>query len=300
MPKFMLLPVPLTDTEKLVLLDELSLMISEHESLEEQRKALPELIKNLEASLHIKNHAKKNGYVERDVEIREEANPFSAKVQRWRVDTGEQLADRAMDPEEAQMQLGQSSVPGPTPDNVRSLAEARERTDEQLAAGTPEEAEALREARLADERARRLEETLAGLAVIVIDREDGHFLAHVEGRVPGVAGESGLSGPIRDTPEAARAELLDEIRRLAQGSTSWDDVAAASAEVQRQAEIDKLAADQSADAANGPKRLLKAPKVAKGKKLRVLDGEGNPIPPPENANGVDTTPPPDGESPLAF
>lgn len=50
MPKTLLLPVPLTDEEKLILLDELSLMISQHESLEEQRKALPELIKNLEAS----------------------------------------------------------------------------------------------------------------------------------------------------------------------------------------------------------------------------------------------------------
>lgn len=279
MPKTMLLPVTITDTEKLVILGEVSMALAELEKLQEEKKRLPEAIKTLLGSIHLKNHALSAGVIEREVEIREEPNAFAAKVKRWRVDTGEAIADRNMDPDEAQLLLGNSAVPGPTPDNVRSLAEHREKTEEQLAAGTPEEAEALREARLADERAHRLEEAIAALTIVVIDREDGHFLAHVEGKVPGVAGEGGLSGPIRDTAEDARAELLSEIRRLAQGSTSWDDVAAASAEAQRQAEIDKLAAEQAAEAAKEPKRLLKAPKGAKGKKLKVQDGDGNPLPP---------------------
>lgn len=63
-----------------------------------------------------------------------------------------------------------------------------------------------------------------------------------------------------------------------------------------QAEIDQLAADQAADAAkSGPKRLLRAPKGAKSKRLKVIDGDGNPLPTDEVAPGpapeVDVTPP---------
>jgi len=292
MPKTMLLPVTITDTEKLVILGEVSLALTEVEKLEAEKKRLPEAIKTLLGSIHLKNHALSAGVIEREVEIREESNAFAAKVKVFRVDTGELVEERPMDPEEAQMQLGQSSVPGPAPDNVRSLAEHREKSEEQLAAGTPEEAEALREARLADERAGRLNEALAALTVNIVDRGDGTFVASVDGKVPGLAGEGGLTGPIRETADVARVDLINEIRRLAEGSTTWDDVAAASAEAQRQAEIDKLAAEQQAEAAKEPKRLLKAPKGAKGKKLKVQDGEGNPLPPPEDPNGVDTTPPP--------
>lgn len=283
----MLLPIDLTEAERLLVLSDLSTKLTALEALTEEKKAIPERIKSLMGAINHLNHSIATNTVEREVEVHEEPNAFGGTVKIFRVDTGAFVRERAMDPGERQLRLGDTPVPGPTPDNVRSLAEAREKTEEQLAAGTPEEAEALRDARLADDRARRLEETLAGLTVIVIDREDGHFLAHVEGKVPGVAGESGLSGPIRDTAEAARAELLDEIRRLAQGSTTWDDVAAASAEAQRQAEIDKLAADQAADAEKDkPKGGLQVPKGAKGRRTK---------PAKEEANGVDTTPPPGGD-----
>jgi hypothetical protein len=124
-----------------------------------------------------------------------------------------------------------------------------------------------------------MEAAIAALEVVTVDREDGTFVARVEGAVPGLAGVGGLPGPIRETAEAARLDLLDEIRRLAQGSTSWDDVAAASAEAQRLAEIDRLAAEQAADAEKGPKKLLKTPKGAKVKKLKIEDDGGNPLPP---------------------
>lgn len=185
--------------------------------------------------------------------------------------------------------LGNSSVPGPTPDNVRSLDEARDKAEEQIAAATPEEAEALRADRLAAERAQRREDQIAALTVIVVDREDGTFVARVEGAVPGLAGNMGLSGPIRETADAARVDLIDEIRRLMTDSVTWDAVAAASAETQRQVEIDKLAEEQAVDAAKGPKKMLKAPKGAKAKKLNVQDAEGNPLPP---AEPEPETPPP--------
>jgi len=283
MPKSAFLPVTITDAEKLVILGEVSAALEALEKLEAEKKRLPEAIKTLLGSIHLKNHALAAGVIEREVEIREEPNAFAAKVKIFRVDTGEFVRERAMDPDEAQMLLGQSAVPGPSPDNVRSMAEARERTEEQLAAATPEEAEAIRAERLNAERAQRMEDLIAALTVDVADRGDGSFVARVEGAVPGVASADGLSGPIRETADAARIDLLDEIRRLMAGSTTWDDVAAASAETQRLAEIERLANEQAADAAKGPKKLLKAPKGAKGKKTKA---------PAENPNWVDTTPPP--------
>ena len=290
MPKCMLLPVTITDTEKLVILDEVSVMLTEVEKLEAEKKRLPEAIKTLLGSLHLKNHALSAGVIEREVEIREEANPFSAKVQRWRVDTGEQLADRSMDPDEAQMMLGQSAVPGPTPDNVRSLAEARERTEEQLAAGTPEEAEALRMARLADEAASRAAETIDQLmagATVEVHGPDG-YVATVPA-APGLA--SGHAGPIRATPEEAVAELRSELARLLAGTAPAEQTPD---EVARAIEIEKLEAEQAADAAkDGPKKGLQAPKGSKARRTK---------PTKEETNGVDTTPPPapDGGEPLGF
>jgi hypothetical protein len=291
MPKTAFLPVIITDAEKLNILAEVSISLTELEKLEAEKKRLPEAIKTLLGSIHLKNHALATGVIEREVEIREEPNAFAAKVKIFRVDTGEWVRDRDMDPEEAQMQLGNSSVPGPTPDNVRSMAEARERSEEQLAAATPEEAEALRADRLAAERAQRIEDALVNVTIVVVDREDGTFVARAEGSIPGLAGDAGLAGPIRETAEAARVDLVDEIRRLMVGSTSWDDVAVASAETQRLAEIDRLAAEQATDAAKGPKKMLRAPKGAKGKKLKIEGENGEPLP-PSDPNGVDTTPPP--------
>lgn len=282
--KVMHLPVVITDTEKLVILAEQSALIAEIEKLKAEKARLPEAIKTLEGALYLKNHALVAGVIEREVEIREEANGFSANVQRWRVDTGERLADRVMDPEEKQMSLGKSSVPGPTPDNVRSLAEHREKTEEQLAAGTPEEAEALRVARLADEAAARAAETVDQLmqtSTIEMRGTEGYIASVSE--APGLA--SGLAGPIRPTPDEAVAELRNELARLLAGTATPatpSDLTAA--DVRRALEIEQLAADQAADAAKDkPKRGLQVPKGAKGRRTK---------PTKEETNGVDTTPPP--------
>lgn len=293
MPKTMLLPVQITDAEKLIISGEQSALITEIEKLKAEKAALPERIKTLEGSLYLKNHALIAGVIERDVEIREESNAFAAKVKIYRVDTGEFVKERGMDPEEAQMQLGNSSVPGPVPDNVRSLAEHREKTEEQLAAGTPEEAEALREARLADEREARINELVSALTIDVVDRKDGTFVARVTaGEVPGVAQSSGLSGPIRSDSGTALTDLVSEIRQRIIGAGG----AAAVNEEARAAEVAQLAADQQADDATArPKALLKPPKghkAKKGKKLKIEDADGAPLVDPENPDGVDTTPPP--------
>lgn len=277
--KFMLLPVTITDSEKLIILAEVSTALTEVEKLEAEKKRLPEAIKTLLGSIHLKNHALAAGVIEREVEIREEPNAFAATVKRFRVDTGEEVASRSMDPEEAQMQLGNSSVPAK--DNVRSLAEAREKTEEQLAAGTPEEAEALRNARLADEQMERVAGLIADLTITVGDRGDGTFVAQVvDGEVPGVAQAKGLAGPIRATADEARAELVSELERLILGTE-----VPAPAETARAAEIDQLAADQADDdAKTKPKKGLQVPKGAKGRRTKPAKTE--------DVNGVDTTPPP--------
>lgn len=271
MPKMMFLPVAIDDTEKLRVLAEVSEKLTEVEKLEAEKKRLPEAIKSLLGAIHIQNHALAAGVIEREVEIREEANPFSAKVKIFRVDTGEFVKERDMDPEEAQMQLGQSSVPGPAPDNVRSLSENREKTEEQLAAGTPEEAESLRAARLADEKEQRVLDLVAGLTIEVLDRGDGTFVAQVmAGEIPGIADAVRRSGPIRSDSGSALTELVREIRRMILGSGAVDPAPAG----------DDVARTEAADdAANKTKRLLKAPKGAKGKKLKIQNGKGEPLPP---------------------
>lgn len=272
MPKFAFLPVTITDTEKLVILGEVSTMLTEVEKLKAEKARLPEAIKTLEGSIHLKNHALVAGVIEREIEIRELPNAFAAKVKIFRVDTGEFVRERDMDPEEAQMELGQSSVPGPTPDNVRSLSEARAKTEEQLAAGTPEEAESLREARLADEREARVNELISALTIDVMDRGDGSFVARVTaGEVPGVAQAAGLSGPIRQDSGTALTDLVSEIRRLIIGAGG---AAAVNGEA-REAEVAALVEAQAADdATTKPKTLLKAPKGAKAKKGKKLDIQG--------------------------
>lgn len=308
MPKTALLPVQITDAEKLIISGEQSALITEIEKLKAEKAAMPERIKTLEGSLYLKNHALIAGVIEREVEIREEANPFSAKVKVFRVDTGEYVRERDMDPEEAQMQLGNSSVPGPAPDNVRSLAEHREKSEEQLAAGTPEEAEALREARLADEREARVNELVSALTIQVADRGDGTFVARVTaGDVPGVAQAAGLSGPIRSDSGTALTDLVKELRGMIIGAgyhihgQTVDGVHVGEVDdPARAAELAALAEQQAADDATTPKpkALLKVPKgaksKAKGKKLKIEDGNGAPLVDPENPNGVDTTPPPGG------
>lgn len=159
MPQTLYLPVALTPDEHLALALEMSAVIKEAEAKELEKKAtmslLNEAVNALYSRIHDLNGPVSSGFVERDVEVREETNTFSGKVKVFRVDTGAWVKDRDMDPDERQLRLGETAVPGPTPDNVRSLSEHREKTEEQLAAGTPEEAEALRAARLADEREAR-------------------------------------------------------------------------------------------------------------------------------------------------
>ncbi len=265
MPKTMLLPVQITDTEKLVILGEVSLALTEVEKLEAEKKRLPEAIKTLLGSIHLKNHALAAGVIERDVEIREEPNAFAAKVKVFRVDTGELVKERNMDPEEAQLLLGNSSVPGPTPDNVRSLAEAREKTEEQLAAGTPEEAELIRQQRLAAEAAERGEVTIEHLMTLakVEARGPEGFVAHVP-QAPGLA--SGHVGPIRGTELEALDELRSELERLMDGTAPTEADA-------RAAEIEQLEEQQKADdTKTKPKRGLKVPDGAKSRRTKKPTG----------------------------
>ncbi len=151
MPNTMLLPIELTEAERLLVLTDLSAKLTDLEALEAEKSAIPERIKGLKAAINHLNHSIKTNTVERDVEIREEPNTFAGTVKIFRVDTGAWVKDRDMDPDERQLRLGDAAVPGgPVPDNVRDL-----RAEEQTAE-TPEEAEELRQQRLAAEEIERL------------------------------------------------------------------------------------------------------------------------------------------------
>jgi hypothetical protein len=239
-PKMMLLPVVLTEHEKLALFDEVSLMLTEVEKLEAERKRLPEAIKALLASIHMKNHAKAAGVIEREVEVFEVAHAFTGRVSTYRVDTGAVVKEREMDPDERQLSL----------DGARKGA-PDERTEEQRAAGTPEEAEAMRAERLAED----------------LDVGD-------EG-----AGDASSAGrPFVATPapgEPASRPL--PVRCYETGCRYYG---------QRHATPHEL--PEVAEAPPAPKKLLKAPKGAKGakaKKLKIEDAGGNPLPPPAPPTG---------------
>jgi hypothetical protein len=244
-PKMMLLPVVLTEHEKLALFDEVSLMLTEVEKLEAERKRLPEAIKALLASIHMKNHAKAAGVIEREVEVFEVAHAFSGRVSTYRVDTGAVVKERDMDPDERQLTLGAPAARAPD-----------ERTEEQRAAGTPEEAEAMRDSRIAE------------------DLDVGDEGA---GATP-VAGEGAATADHRPAP--APGELASRpppVRCYETGCRYYG---------QRHATPHEL--PEVAEAPPAPKKLLKAPKGAKGaraKKLKIQDARGNPLPPPAPPTG---------------
>jgi len=279
MPRTLRLPCKLTDVEKLVVSGDLSAALTALEAAEALKKLKMkehnDVIKEHKTTVHTLNVSLSTGTVEREVPVEDRPDPITGKLICFRLDTNEPVNTRPLDPEERQLLLG--DAPGPAP--AETIGDDSARTEEQNAAATPDEAEALREARLLEEQSKRAFEGIGVGDDVELLTELGWTTHKVEEK---------------NEFDFAVGPLLYDVSRF--GVTwrlplSWDEVKAASAEKERLAEIAKLEAEQAADK---PKALLKAPK--KPRRLNVVDKDEKPIEVPAE------TPPPSplGEDDIAF
>jgi len=266
----LLLPVPLKDDERLTVAAKLSDALTALDGEKGKKKAATAdfnaEIKTLDALIHSLNGSLITGTVEREIEIEERTDLFRGVVVTYRLDTGLAVKERPLDPEERQMKLGETVVPGPS-GVVHNMADERaRRAEEQNAAATPEEAEALRDQRLAQEAAERGDGPPPEVPPLLPEVGDIIDVRATEGGTwmeTQVTVRTELSFQaavdIRDDEEAPIFDLSQHgvSWRWPLEHPSWDDVKAESAERARQEELARIAADQARDA--GPKTLLKRP-----------------------------------------
>lgn len=279
--KSLRLPVVLSDQEKLVVSSDLSATITALEAAEAKKKiemkSHNDVIKELKTSVHTLNVSLSTGTCEREIEVEEREIPEDGIVQTIRLDTNAVVSARAMDPEERQLRIAGSDVSEAVKDRLRAL----NKTEEQALAGSPEEAEAMRDTRIAEEAATRAFDFLTTDSAIEI-LVDGEW----------------MPASVTEKTEF-NFTVVDAIYDVSKHGISWrlkptwNDLVAASEEAARLAEIDRLAAEQAADK---PKALLSSRRAkAEAKRLKVQDEKGNPIIPPAEtptsddhpANGTD-------------
>lgn len=276
MPSTLRLPVPMTTDERLTVTDNLSEALTSLEAEKGKKKdanhELNAAIKTLEATVHSLNQSLITGTIEREIEVKEETDLFRGVVVTIRLDTGAAVKERPLEPDERQMSLGEPLVPGAVTDID---AERKKRTDEQNMAGSPDEAEEMRDARLAAEAAER-------------EADTGEMLEPEQGDIVDVRATE--DGEWEESQVTLRTELSFEaivhhggkkrscIFDISKHGLSWRWPLAESAEVQRQREIEQLAAEQAQD---GPKTLLKKPNgVPKRVSVRDKAAADDPPPPP--------------------
>jgi hypothetical protein len=306
------LPVKLVEADRLVISADQTAVIKAQEEVEAAKRlavaGFNAKIKEHKKKVHELNENLLAGVVYREVEVRIDKDFATGKARTIRVDTGEEVISKDIDPDERQTVLG---LPGPGAQMVGLDGGP----DGEQAAGTPEEAEALREERLAGERVERIsaavEEARARITVLameVLEGEPAMFSGTVQVRNR-VIEETGFSEA--QTVAAVVAALTEwaeaEEDARPEPTPTWDEVKAASAETQRLAEIERLANEQADDQKkNGPKNLLKAPKPkkAKEKKINVVvveaDGTETPVEEPDPADEQPAPAPTPDDDTLAF
>lgn len=289
MPKLLRLACELTDAEKLVVGGNLSAALTALDAAKAARKLAMEVhkekIDDLETSIHTINVSLSTGKCEREVEVEDRKDAETGKVTLWRLDTNEVVNTRSLEPEERQLEIGQA--PGPA-SLIDLGAERNRRTEEQNAAATPAEAEELRDSRLAEEASKRAFEGLSVGDEVEIDLGSGWQHATVVNKT--------------EYHFESFGKLFDVSKHLISWRLvpTWDDVKAESAERQRLAEIEQLAAQQAADK---PPTLLKAPKRSKAppKTIKVVDEKDEPlVPPADEADGSEHAANADGGDGLIF
>lgn len=164
-------PVPQDDKTRLAISDEMAQVIGEIQEVEAEKKAeadrLGKKLKALEARLVSLKDRYNATTMSVEVDCYDERDVFAKKIRIRRADTDAIVQERDMTPVETQLQLDEArkraEVEGREPAEVISLAEAAaaqtaatdDQTEEQRFAETPEEAEAMREKRIDDERRQR-------------------------------------------------------------------------------------------------------------------------------------------------
>jgi hypothetical protein len=283
------LAVPLTPEGKDKVTDQLSSTLEKIDAIKEDKKAATsgfnKELKSLDALVHSLNNTIITKTVEEEVPIEETVDLFRGVVVTIRLDTNQPVKERPLDPEERQMNLSDSVVPG---DLIDMEAERARRTEEQNVAGSPEEAEEIRNRRLSDEAAERAAQGEPKLPEVgdLVHVRPSEEAAWQEAQVT-VRTELSFQASV-DIGDAEEAPIFDignhnKSWRWPLDQPDWEDQKAAAEEQARLDEIGQLEAEQDRDAAAGPKTLLKKPdmpprpsaegkkKSSKGKRMSVND-----------------------------
>lgn len=155
------LPVKLTDEERLAVGLSLTEVLAKRDKIEAKRKVVAGLYKKRIEALDTEVKKRSDTYARgtelRPVDVEERRDIFARKVRIVRVDTGEVVNERGLTDSERQLSLetaimgGEAKViPLGGESARRAHSERWDKTEEQVLAQTPEEAEALRDARMGD------------------------------------------------------------------------------------------------------------------------------------------------------
>lgn len=298
MPLTMMLPCTLTDADRLRIEGEKTGKLKEQEDVEAQKKEAVRgynvTLKALKAEIHDLNESHRTGTELRDVEIEERPDYKAGIIFIHRLDTGDCVKERAIDPDERQVKLG---IDGPKLGSVDG-----EKADEQREASTPEEAEALRAERLASERAERIsaavQEARERIAITSDGgEEEGDWKATLQ-----------FGNRVLEAEAATAAAAADGVaQQVTEHLEGMEDAITASAAEQKRQEIERLAAEQAADDANTKKSALgglkngglKVPRGHKRKtKHETTLPDGRVVDPEEEAAKIDATNPETDIDPL--
>lgn len=149
-----------------------------------------------------------SGVIRRNVEVEYREPPEGGPKVLYRLDTDppEVVSGAAVDPDERQLEIDKD---GPKKKS-KAKAEDKAKTDEQRDAASPEEAEAMRAARLRQERRQAVGESLTEIlaAAIVLPNEDDRFTARAAANPPMWEQQPASTG---DTEEEARESLKERL-----------------------------------------------------------------------------------------
>jgi len=275
------LAVPMTQEREMEIHREISKVIKEISGIEEQKKRLSPL----KARMNELNLSIEAQTVEAEVDCEERFDSETGLYKTWRLDTNVVFKTRPCDPEERQV-----NIPGIETD-ARKRIEELNKSEEQVSAGSPEEAEQLREQRLAEEAATRAFDSITTGGTVEILTGDVWVSARVENKIQY---HFEVNGKLYDVSKHGVSW---------KPPATWQDVVAESQERERQAQIAALTTDQAKDQQATEKKLLRAPK--RPPRVKVVDENDVPLIPPQeipaSAAPADEHPAKaDGDDELAF
>jgi len=294
----MQLPCDMNDADRLRVGETLTSEIKAREQVEAAKKAA---VKDFNVALkqhrgreHDFNESLFTGKELREVEVEERPDYTAGIVFIHRLDTGDCVQQRAIDPDERQVKLG---IDGP---KVMDGGKA-DHADEQAAA-SPDEAEALRAERLAGERAERIsagvQQARERIAVISDGDGDTSWTATLQFGNRVLEASAATAAAAADGVAQQVTEILEAQEDEA---ATWADVAAASKAEQDRQEVERLAAEQATDDTATKKRTLggglkngglKVPKGHKKKKHLTTLPDGREVDPEVEAAALDAGEPP--------